>query len=220
MWTALVAREENGLPFRVKGRFCFRQGTVIYSQGMPAQGLYVLCSGSVKLTTVTRNGADRIVAILNRGELFGYDSLFSSQRRFSAIARVSSSAYFIERKRFFDLLRSDNELLLRVVVSLAVAVHQLQEALVDISAGPVRERIQSALACWSLRLGQHFCVGPPTMIKQRELAQLIGIPEETISRELTKLRHAGWCHSPEGKTYQEALPQKGSRPPDVANRRA
>lgn len=190
LWSVLLTREEASLPFRLKRRLRFRQGTTIYCESMPARGVYLLCSGSVKLTLAMQNGTDRIAAIMNSGEIFGYDSLFSSQRKFSAIARQTSDAYFIDRKRFHDLLRSNGELLWKFALSLVVSVHQAEEAFVNTS-GLARERIRSALARWSLRQGQTVYGGSSTIVRQRELAQLIGISEETVSRELARLRDAG-----------------------------
>lgn len=156
------------------------KNTNIYREGLPADGVYVLRDGSIKLLTVSERGMQRIAAILRRGEMFGLDSLLpGNQRVFTAIARERCEVCFINRERFTQLLRSKPELLWRLTNMLNFTLHEAQRAKLSISGDRVRSRLYTALL---------ECNNRELHVRQVELAEIIGVPPETVNRELHKMR--------------------------------
>jgi CRP-like cAMP-binding protein len=171
----------------------FRKGTTIYRQGFTAEGIFLLCRGSIKLTTIDNAGAERIAAFVICGELFGMDCLFQEcVRCFTAVARENSQGAFLSTLQFHKALHAKPELLWNVSLMLNDMFHRASLDKLAISGLRVRERIESVLRDLAERAKQFVVVGKPTFAKlsQREMAGMLGVPEETISRELRAMRDA------------------------------
>ena len=167
-----------------------RTGAAIYRQGFPAEGIFLLCRGSVKLTAVSEAGTERILEFVTCGELFGLECLLPEPvRSMSAVARENCQGAFIDKTQFQKALESNLELLWNVTMMLNDMLHRSNQEKLAISGARVRERIEKVLDDLAQRLTHSEAAGKPTFapLKQRELAELLGVPEETICRELRTL---------------------------------
>lgn len=168
----------------------FRKGTPIYCADMPADYVGLVQHGSVSLTFGDVLGTTRIVRFVQPGEMFGFDSLLPSARRlFMAIARERTAICLATRDTFLDLFMNDSRQAWRLVQVLNALMHAIAVQHLEMSGQPVRERLAAVIARLTgndparssrLPLG--------TRIRQYELAQLLGVSQETISRELKHLR--------------------------------
>ncbi len=169
----------------------FRKESLVYSEGFPAEGIFLLCRGSIKFVATTITGTERIAGFATCGELFGLDALLPAPVRcISAVARENSQGAFITTAVFKKALQSNPDLLWNVTLMLNELVHRANYEKLTISGARVRDRIAGVLLEISERLKQNQTAGKPTFakLKQRELAELLGVPEETICRELRKMR--------------------------------
>jgi CRP/FNR family transcriptional regulator, cyclic AMP receptor protein len=169
----------------------FRKGSLIYREGLPAEGVFLLCRGSVKLIATADSGVERITDFVTCGQLFGLDALLPDPIRcISAVARENSQGAFIPSTMFKKTLQLNPDLLWHVTLMLNELLHRANYEKLRISGGRVRDRIANVLCEVSERLKQSQAAGKPTFakLKQRELAELLGVPEETICRELRKMR--------------------------------
>ncbi len=156
------------------------RNTTIYHEGLPADGVYVLCCGTVKLLTVSDGGMRRIAGLLSRGEMFGLDSLLPGRQRvFTAMTRERCELCFIDRDRFVRLLRSTPDFLWRLTNTLNLSLHKAQRLKLSISGDRVRNRLYTALV---------ECNNRDLHLKQIELAEIVGVSPETVNRELHKMR--------------------------------
>lgn len=170
--------------------FEFRHNQSIYRQGFPADGLFFVAQGSVRLTAITESGHERILDLVSCGELFGLDALLPERIRYeSAEARESSTTVFLHASDFRDTMLSSPDLQWRVIVMLVEMLHRGNLAKLAISGDRVRERLQNFLGDLSCRMRQLKAETKPgfARLKQRELAGALGVPEETVSRELRLL---------------------------------
>jgi CRP-like cAMP-binding protein len=169
----------------------FHKGSFIYCEGVPAEGVFLLCRGSVRLTTVSEPGTERIAGFVTCGELFGLDALLQKPLRcMSAIAREDSQGALVSSMEFKRALHSNADLLWSVTLMLNDLLHRTNHEKLTISGSRVRDRIENVLVDLSRRLKESEAVNKPTFaaLRQNELAALLGIPQETICRELRKLK--------------------------------
>jgi CRP/FNR family transcriptional regulator, cyclic AMP receptor protein len=167
-----------------------RTGAAIYRQGFPAEGVFLLCRGSVKLTAVSEAGTERILEFVTCGELFGLECLLpEAVRSMSAVARENCQGAFINKAQFQKALKSNLDLLWNVTIMLNNMLHRSNQEKLAISGSRVRERMEKVLEDLAQRLTHSEAEGKPSFapLKQRELAELLGVPEETICRELRSL---------------------------------
>ncbi len=169
----------------------FRKGNVIYREGFPAEGVFLVCRGSIKLTTVGESGAERIASFAICGELFGLDCMFPEPvRYFSAVAREPAQAAFLSTAHFHKALHSRPELLWKVSLMINEMFHRADRDKLAISGSRVRKRIESVLIDLGQRAKHSEGAGKPAFarLSQRELAETLGVPEETVCRELRAIK--------------------------------
>ena len=68
-----------------------RDGDVIFSQGDPADALFYIQEGKVKVTTLSSHGKEAVVAILGAGDFFGEGCLAGQPLRISTVAAMADS---------------------------------------------------------------------------------------------------------------------------------
>jgi CRP-like cAMP-binding protein len=68
-----------------------RTGEVIFSQGDPADALFYIQEGKVKVTTLSSHGKEAVVAILSAGDFFGEGCLAGQPLRISTVAAIADS---------------------------------------------------------------------------------------------------------------------------------
>src|ERR1700685_829726 len=99
--SATIAREGTVVPYR--------KGQVLFSQGDPSDAVFLIQKGKVKLTVVSKQNKEAVVAILTVGDLVGEASLVSQPIRLaSASAIVESSIVRLAKPAMMRLLRDDN----------------------------------------------------------------------------------------------------------------
>jgi len=67
-----------------------RDGDVIFSQGDPADALFYIQEGKVKVTTLSSHGKEAVVAILGAGDFFGEGCLAGQPLRISTVAAIAT----------------------------------------------------------------------------------------------------------------------------------
>jgi len=195
----------------------FRKGNTLYHQGFPAEGIFLLSQGSMKLTTVSEAGIERISAFVMCGELFGVDCLLAQPIRCqSAVARERSQALFVSTAQFHKALHTKpdllwkfalmlNNMLLRATQDkLSITGSRIQarieSVLIDLagrsklalSGSPVHRRLESVLLDLTEKAKGSAIAWKPAFatVTQRELGELLGVPEETISREIRGMKRS------------------------------
>lgn len=169
----------------------FLKGRTIFREGFPAEGAFLLCGGSAKLTTISKGGMQRILDFIACGEMFGLDCLLRDQlRHTAAVAREDCQAAYFKKDDLCELLRSQPELHCQVMLKLNELAYRGYQEKLAVSGARVRDRIEHVLQDLAIRQKERKITGraPMATFKQRELAELLGVPEETISRELRNLR--------------------------------
>ncbi len=166
-----------------------RARATIYSAGDPSDRICILCSGVVKLLEARADGRYRIIRFVHPGEMFGLDALVGGRERTrTAIARERSLVVQIERHTFAGALRNSPALLWRFSGMLNFLLRNSQQRQLASSGGRVRRRIIATLLGCDGRL----------QLSQTELSELLGVPTETINREIAKLHAAGLVEHHDG----------------------
>jgi hypothetical protein len=74
-----------------EGRSIGTYSKVVFSQGDPADAVFYIQKGKVKITVVSEQGKEAVVAILGTNELFGEGSLAGQARRIATVAAMTKS---------------------------------------------------------------------------------------------------------------------------------
>ncbi|MEB4592715.1 Crp/Fnr family transcriptional regulator [Candidatus Thiothrix sp. Deng01] len=153
---------------------------IIYRAGSSAQHFYIVRDGYVKLFKTTLNGKDQIIRVVKPGELFGFDGLVDVLYNHSAVPLKYATVCRIPvgRLRLLGEQRSEVERL--IMVRCIKELQHADERLLELGAKRSAERLAGFLLSWC----EDAPAGKwtPLVLSRLEIAQLLGLTIETISR--------------------------------------
>jgi CRP/FNR family cyclic AMP-dependent transcriptional regulator len=166
-------------------------GVVLFVEGQSPRGVYVVCSGKVKLSTTSKEGKVLILKQAEAGEALGLSAAVSGTN-YEMTAETSSACQlnFIGRQDLMNLLQNHSEVGMHATQSLS---REFQSAYRDIHDLVLARSSSGKLARLLLS-----CAPPmsPQSDEQRlrsamtheEMAQRIGSSRETVTRLLSNLK--------------------------------
>ena len=177
----------------------FAPDTIIFLDGDPADRLWVLQAGQVKIVKHTSDGQENLLEVITPGEIFGGAGLLLAVHPATAVAMSPSTALSIERGPYLQLIRQYPEIALRIIALLG---DRLQAAMKMRALST--ERVDVRLANILLKLCDK--VGEPVAegirihlpLSRQDLADMTGTTIETAIRIMSKFRKEGWVHTEPG----------------------
>jgi CRP/FNR family transcriptional regulator, cyclic AMP receptor protein len=102
----------------------YPKGATLFLEGQPARGVFVLCSGRVKLSTSSADGRTLILRMSESGEVLGLPATVTGKPyELTADVVEPTQANFIARDDFLRFLREHGEAALRVAQQLGETYH-------------------------------------------------------------------------------------------------
>lgn len=166
----------------------FHRGDVIFAEEDEPDELFVVVSGRIAISNRSIDGRESMVALMERGDLFGEMPLFDGMAR-SAEARAleESELIAIPYGPLRKLYEENPSLLWKVVSLLAVRLRQMDSALADSVFLDVTGRTAKRL----LELaGEAEEFSLP--ITQEELAGMVGASRERVNKAIASFIRLGW----------------------------
>jgi CRP/FNR family transcriptional regulator, cyclic AMP receptor protein len=171
----------------------YPRGAAIFREGEPADSLYVLKKGMVRLISVSDQGRETILHILKPDEVFGELFLSEQKRPFTAIAAEDSLVTIISQESFVELLSAVPIVALNFIRLLSKRLATVERGLVEFSHTWSYHRLARVLLQLSEKYGREVPSG--TLINVRltheDLANLIGTSRETVTTQLSKFTRMG-----------------------------
>ena len=110
----------------------YRDNEIVFSQGDPADSVFYIESGTVKLTAVTTNRKKAIIAILQRGSFFGEGCLAGQSLRICTARSIGQSNVIrLKKDSTVRTLRRDPQFATLFVGYLLSRVVRIEEDLID-----------------------------------------------------------------------------------------
>ena len=182
----------------------FERHHLIFEEGEPAYGLYIICKGKVKLAKHSLKGKKQILKLLGPGEILGEKTMFDREV-YTAYAETleDTTLHFIEREPFFEFLREYPEVALRLIEKLSRELKAFQGKLMEASYEGSLERLARLLLLMSRQYGRETEKGLDIGIQlsRQELAELAGISTETAIRVLARMKERGLIALEGSKIY-------------------
>jgi len=165
----------------------------IFSQGDPADAIYYIHSGKVKLTVVSMSGKEAVIAYLTAGSFFGETALANEPLRVSsAYALQSSTIVRIGKTIMLDLLHSEPKFAEQFLAYLLSRNNRMQADLVDHLFNSSEKRLARLLMLMA-NFGQETKPIPVIpKISQEILAEMIGTTRSRVSFFLNRFRNLGY----------------------------
>ena len=178
-----------------KGRAISRHSSkaIIFAQGDAADAVFYIKSGKVKVTVVSKQGKEAVVAILGADEFVGEGCLIGQPKRLAtATAMTDCETMRVERLEIQRVLR-DEPAFSQMFISHILARNARVEAdLVDQLFNSTEKRLARVL----LLLANFGKEGRPepivAKISQETLAEMIGTTRSRVSHFMNKFRQLGF----------------------------
>ena len=165
----------------------------IFRQGDPADSVFYLRRGKVKLAVTSKQGKEAIVAILGAGELFGDGCLAGQPLRVSAaVAMTDCSLARIEKRQMARILHEQHDVSELFVTYLLSRNIRYAEDLVDQLFNSSEKRLARILLLLAHfgKEGRAEKVVPS--VNQENLAQMVGTTRSRVSHFMNKFRKLGF----------------------------
>jgi CRP/FNR family cyclic AMP-dependent transcriptional regulator len=169
----------------------YPQGAKLFTEGQRPKGVFIVCGGRAKLTIGSSSGRS-LMRIAEQGEILGLSATLSgSLYEDSAEMLESGKVNFIRRDHFLNFLRNHAEAGLGVAQHLShvyAAVHEQMRWLV--LSDSAAEKLARLLLSWGKKTGgrTEHNIHLKLSLTHGEIAQMIGVSRETVTRLLGELR--------------------------------
>lgn len=185
-------------------RRSFRRGESIFRQGEPGGHLYLIESGRVKITSLSPDGREVLVAIIGPGEIFGELSLFDVGLR-TADARTMEETvlHALSHDIFRHYIEAHPKVAWEMLRILAGRLRRADEVLQDAAFFDVPGRVAKRLLTLAKQHGSRDANGGMRIdvpLTQEEIAQMVGASRESVNKALASFLDRGWV-SMEERTY-------------------
>ena len=174
----------------------FRRRRFVYRAGEPADCLYAIINGRVKLCRIElETGREAVIDILPEGSLFGESALYSAaaQRANSAVAYENSRLLRIHVADFKRGMAEDDNLHDYTFRLIGQRLDHAERRLADFALNAIPARLDRLLAEFSDRYG----VSEPNGVlidiplPHREIASIVGSTRESVTVRLNAMRREG-----------------------------
>src|SRR5690349_11029182 len=123
-----------------------RRGEWVFVHGDPADSIYLVQKGRMKITALSEDGHEVVHEIVGPGEIFGHtSSILGIPRTTSAQALEASQLYEIRQKDFESLLTVYPELSLQLLKSVGLKLKKAEEQLLNVICHDISTRVRGAL---------------------------------------------------------------------------
>jgi CRP/FNR family cyclic AMP-dependent transcriptional regulator len=176
---------------RIKYASAYPEGAVLFVEGQSARGVYILCSGRVKLSTTSRDGKTLILRIAQAGEVLGLHATVSGKPyELTAETLQPCQLDFVKRDDFLRFLHNHGDACLHAAQHLSQNCEDAYEMIRSLGLShSVSEKLARLLLEWASE-GESTKDGIRIKVSltHEEIAQLIGTSRETVTRVLSEFR--------------------------------
>ncbi len=171
----------------IDSHIMIEKNQVVYEAGATFQNLYTVHSGMFKSVFLTQQGDERIVDVFIPGQVMGFDGIHEGKYK-TTVKAVSSGSYcVIPFYPLQELSMKHRDIQTRLMKMMSEKIIQFEITNSEYNA---QQKLVSFIQNVSdLYLSRGFSANQfPFQVSQRDLANYLGLAEETLSRIFTKLK--------------------------------
>jgi CRP/FNR family transcriptional regulator, cyclic AMP receptor protein len=197
--TLLRKKFRSGMTFRN-----YRDKEVVFSQGDPADSIFYIESGTVKLTAVTAR-KKAIIAILQPGSFFGEGCLAGQSLRICTARSIGQSNVIrLKKGRTVRTLKRDPQFATLFVGYLLSRVVRIEEDLIDQFFNFSERRLARVLLLFG-EITKESKSDSPLKVSQSTLAEMVGTTRPRVSKFMNDFRKKGLVSYNGGLQINSAL---------------
>ena len=171
----------------------YRKNGVVFQQASPADAVFYIQKGKIKITVASNEGKEAVVAILGAGEFFGEGCLIGQTLRpATAKAMIESEIMRVDKAEMIRVLHAEPAFGELFIAHLLTRNSRVEEDLVDQLFNSSEKRLARTLLILA-NVGKEGGPQPiTTPISQETLAEIIGTTRPRVSHFMNKFRKLGF----------------------------
>ena len=165
----------------------YNKGQVIILEESKGETFFVIKTGEVKVTKLSDDGREVILAILGESDFFGEMSLLDGEgRSANIVANEDSTALTLSRNDFLSCLESYPKIAISLLEELAVRLRKSDKHIESLSLSDSEHRIGITIARLAEEIGtiKKGVVSIRKLPFQQDIANMAGTSRETVSRTI------------------------------------
>jgi CRP/FNR family transcriptional regulator, cyclic AMP receptor protein len=171
----------------------YHKDQVVFSQGDPADAVFYIHNGKVKLTVVSEQGKEAVVAILGTDDFFGEGCLAGQNQRIATVRAMADSIVTrLEKSAIVQLIHNEPAFSEMFITHLLGRTIRVEADLVDQLFNSSEKRLARMLLLLA-NFGKDSKPEPIiAKISQETLAEMIGTTRSRVSFFMNKFRELGF----------------------------
>jgi CRP-like cAMP-binding protein len=175
------------------------------AQGEPAQALFGIVHGKLKVVSCGPDGRDTVLGIMSDGEVFGEVALLDGGKRSATCTALEPCELLvIDRVQFMHLLEDSPSIAVKLLHVLAQRLRRLSQRSEDAAFLDVPSRLARSLLDLATRFGERqrapasgICIA--LRLSQQELGELVGATRESVNKHLSDWTRQGFLKLRDGR---------------------
>ena len=173
----------------------YEAGQMIILEASEGEQCFFVTEGSVKITRLSKEGREVILAILNDGDFFGEMSLLDGESRSAnVIALDDTKVLTLNRNDFLLVIKEYPQIAIQLLKEMALRLRKSDRQIASLSLSDAEKRIALCILRIAEEQGviQKGHVSIPKVPIQQDIANMSGTSRETVSRALKLLEKEGF----------------------------
>ena len=186
VFAPLGQRERLELAARMRAKH-FQRNEVIFHRDDPAGHVYLIASGTVKVSVPEESGQEVVIALHRGGDVFGEISLFDEGPRSATVTAMTETMTFaLANHDFMDVLRGSPDAMRQLLALLATRIRRSTGHIEDLVFLDLPGRLAKLLIDQSELFGTNV-----VSLTQEDLASFVGATRVAVNRVLVDLERRG-----------------------------
>jgi CRP-like cAMP-binding protein len=170
------------------------RGQTIFQRGDNGSALMAVLRGRVRISSISGEGKEVTLNVINPGEIFGEIALLDGQPRSADASAIEDTLLLVvERRHFVPFLRQNEDLYLRLLSVLCSRLRRTSTALEELALFDLPVRLARVLLKLAEDYGRPCLAGSRIDLKlsQRDLSNLVASSRESVNKQLRVWREKG-----------------------------
>lgn len=172
----------------------FRKNNLIIFEDDVGNSLFIIKQGRVKISRISPDGGEAILAILGMGDFFGELAVIDGQGRSASVTSIDDcELLMLRRSDFMEILERIPKIAISLLKELAGRIRKSDSQIRSLSLLDAKGRVATTLIRLAEDIGK-IKDGQVTIEElplQRDLASISGTSRETISRVIKRFEEEG-----------------------------
>jgi CRP-like cAMP-binding protein len=184
----------------------FARAKVVFTQGAPANAVFYIQDGGVKLSVLSKSGKEAVVAMLGPGDFFGEGCLAGQAVRMgTATAVMATSVLRIPTRHMIRMLHDQPTFSDRFISHMLARNIRIEEDLVDQLFNSSEKRLARTLLLLAQYGKEGITQHELPRLSQETLAEMVGTTRSRVNFFMNKFRKLGFIEYNGGLKVKSSL---------------